>query len=130
MRPRLARTSEESLTALAKSPVRLVRAVRKRLPKLCPLRPRPAGKAVLEELGEQRFVFGERDHAIADVARRQDVEFAAQASGAAAVVGDGDDGGDFNFSRLQGETFQAMQKRRETGSSSDCDDTKRFHFHI
>src|ERR687893_756347 len=37
MWPLLARISEESLTASAKSPVISVRAARKRLPKLCPL---------------------------------------------------------------------------------------------
>ena len=52
------------------------------------------GEAVLEELREQVLVFGERDHAVADVAGRKHVEVFAQAAGGAAVVGDGDDGGE------------------------------------
>src|SRR6185437_2184013 len=49
-------------------------------------------EAVLEEAGEQVLILGERDHAVADVAGRKDVEVFAQASGGAAVVRDGDDG--------------------------------------
>ena len=51
-------------------------------------------EAVLEELGEQVLVLGERDHAVADVAGGKHVEVFAQAAGGAAVVGDGDDGGE------------------------------------
>ncbi len=54
----------------------------------------PGLEAVLEKARKQRGVFAERDHAIADVAGRQDVELAAQPAGAAAVVGHRDDGGD------------------------------------
>jgi hypothetical protein len=43
----------------------------------------------LKEARHQGFVGRERDHAIADVAGRQHVKIAAQAAGAAAVVGDG-----------------------------------------
>src|ERR1022692_111151 len=43
----------------------------------------------------QRRILAERHHAVAHIARRQHVEFAAQPAGAAAVVGDRDDGGDF-----------------------------------
>ena len=51
-------------------------------------------KAILKEAAEQGFVLRERDHAVANVAGRKDAIFAAQAAGAAAVVGDGDDGGE------------------------------------
>ena len=51
-------------------------------------------KAILEEAAEESFVLAESDHAIADVAGRKDAIFAAQAAGTAAVVGDGDDGGE------------------------------------
>src|ERR1017187_8274797 len=44
MRPAIFRTSAETRTASAKSPMIWVSAVRKRLPKLWPLRPRPAEK--------------------------------------------------------------------------------------
>jgi len=40
------------------------------------------------------LVFGERDHAVADVAGREDFELFAEAAGGAAVVGDGDYGGE------------------------------------
>ena len=40
----------------------------------------------------RRFIFGERDHAAADVARRQNIELAAQPSGAAAVISHSNDG--------------------------------------
>ena len=42
MRPRMARTRLETRTVFPKIAVTLVRAARKRLPKLCPRRPRPA----------------------------------------------------------------------------------------
>jgi len=51
-------------------------------------------EAVLKELGEQEFVLGERDHAVAHVSGREHVELFAQAAGGATVVGDGDDGGE------------------------------------
>src|ERR1700730_10287434 len=49
-------------------------------------------KTVLEKTAEQRFVLGQRDHAVANIARWQDAIFAPQAPGAAAVVSHGDDG--------------------------------------
>ena len=51
-------------------------------------------EAVLEEAGEQELILGERDHAVADVAGREHVEFFAETAGGATVVGDGDDGGE------------------------------------
>ena len=51
-------------------------------------------EAELEEFGEQVLVLGEGDHAVADVAGGQHVEVGAEAAGGAAVVGDGDDGGE------------------------------------
>jgi len=50
-------------------------------------------EAVLEEACEQELVLGERDHAVADVAGGEHVEFFAEAAGGATVIGDGDDGG-------------------------------------
>ena len=80
--------------ACAKSPVISVSAATKRLPKLCPSSPSPALKAIGEELGEQVFFFAEGDHAVAQVAGRKHVEVLAEAAGGAAVIGDGDDGGE------------------------------------
>ena len=51
-------------------------------------------EAVLEELGEEVLVFGEGDHAVAEVAGGEHVEVFAETAGGAAVVGDGDDGGE------------------------------------
>src|ERR1700676_3999565 len=49
-------------------------------------------KTVLEKTAEQRFVLGERDHAIANIAGREDTIFTPQATGAAAVVCHRNDG--------------------------------------
>jgi len=49
-------------------------------------------EAVLKKLGEQEFVLGERDHAVADVSGGEHVEFFAETARGATIVGDGDDG--------------------------------------
>ena len=51
-------------------------------------------EAELEELGEEVLVLGEGDHAVADVAGGEHLEVFAETAGGAAVVGDGDDGGE------------------------------------
>src|SRR4029077_1003969 len=51
-------------------------------------------KTILEEAAKKSFVLRKSDHAIANVAGREDAVLAAQAAGAAAVIGDGDDGGE------------------------------------
>ena len=51
-------------------------------------------EAELEELGEEVLVFGEGDHAVADVAGGEHLEVFAETAGGAAVVGDGDYGGE------------------------------------
>ena len=100
-----------------------VRAVTKRLPKLWPFSPPPPCEAVLKELGEQGLVFGEGHHAVADVARREHVELAAQAAGTAAVVCHGDNGGNFNLTGLAGVGFQAMQEGGQACPASDRHDS-------
>ena len=47
-------------------------------------------KAMLKEAAQEVLVFRQGDHAIAHVPRRKDVQLFAQASGRAAVIGDGD----------------------------------------
>jgi hypothetical protein len=64
-------------------------------------------EAILEKTAEQSFIFRKRDHAIANVAGRKNTIFAAQASGASAVVGDGDDGGEISDGALGGGVFVA-----------------------
>ncbi len=51
-------------------------------------------EAELEEFREQVLVFGEGDHAVADIAGGKHFEVFAETTGGASVVGDGDDGGE------------------------------------
>jgi hypothetical protein len=102
------------------------------------------GEAVLEELGEEVLILGEGDEAVAEVAGGEHVEALAEAAGGAAVVGDGDDGGEFTDEagdRLGGaaragrrglrrwvgrgdEVLEAAQQRRKAGTAADGDDAK------
>ncbi len=98
------------------------------------------GEAVLEEAGEEGFVLGEGDEAVADVAGGKHLEVFAETTRGAAVVGDGDDGGevaDEGGEVLRGgvaeaasargggdEGLEAAQERREAGSAADGDDSK------
>ena len=61
----------------------------------------------MKKLAEQVFVPGKSDHAVADVAGRQDAIFAAQAAGAATVIRDRDDGGEIR-DRLCGTALSAL----------------------
>ena len=97
-------------------------------------------EAVLEELGEEVFVLGEGDEAVADVAGGKHVEVFAQATRRAAVVGDGDDGGelaDEDGELLQGgvgerggaggrgdKRLESAKERGEAGAATDGDDSK------
>jgi hypothetical protein len=89
-------------------------------------------KAILKEATEEGFVLTESDHAVADVAGREDAIFAAQAAGAAAVVGDGNDGGEadngvfgLDFVAAAGdEIFQAAQQSGKTGAAAEGDDVE------
>ena len=49
-------------------------------------------ETILKEVAEKGFVLGKSDHAVANIAGGKDAVLAAQATGAAAVVGDGNDG--------------------------------------
>ena len=64
-------------------------------------------ETILEEATEKRFVFGKSDHAIANVAGREDAIFTSQAAGAAAVIGDGNDGGKVGDGTVEGGTIVA-----------------------
>ena len=128
MRPLILSTSEDAFTASGKSPMSCVRAVRKQIAEAVALES-PAGlEAVLEQPREQGFVFGERHHAIADVARRQHVELAAQAAGTAAIVGDRDHRRDVHqrTAARPGVALQALQQGGETRASADGDHAQRF----
>jgi hypothetical protein len=54
----------------------------------------PGMKAILKQAAEKSFVLGQGHHAIADVAGRKDTILAAKAPRAAAVIGNGNDGGE------------------------------------
>lgn len=65
----------------------------KKVAEVVPAEPAPGLKPILEETAEKSFVFGQRYHAVSNVAGRQNAIFAAQAAGTAPVVGDRDDCG-------------------------------------
>ena len=77
---------------------------------------------VLEDGGQQGLVLGQGHQAVADVARRRQVEVAAQAAGGAAVVGQRDDG-----HGLDAGDLEAAQDDREAGSAAEADDPRRPH---
>src|SRR6266568_4178883 len=90
-------------------------------------------KTILEQTAEKRLVFRQSDHAITDVAGREDAVLAAQAAGAAAVIGDGNDGGEIGDGALDAgvfigaaddEFFEAAKKRGQPGASSKSDDAE------
>lgn len=95
-----------------------------------------AGKAttgvetILEELSEQGFILGECDHAVSNVAGREHAVFAAKAAGTAAVIGDGDDGGEIEDGALSGRLviaatndvlLEAAEEGGEAGAASESD---------
>ena len=69
-------------------------------------------EAVLEQARKQGLVFGKRYQAVADVPRRQHVEVAPQAAGAAAIVGDRDHRRDIDqrSAARAGVVFQPLQE--------------------
>jgi len=82
----------------------------------------------LKQISEQVFVPGKSDHAIADVARGQNAIFAAQATGAAAVIGDRHDSGEVGnglgrpaFAALGNVLFQAAQNGGKTRAAAERD---------
>ncbi len=97
------------------------------------------GEAVLEELGEEGFVLGEGDEAVAEVAGGKHFEVFAEAAGGATVVGDGDDGGELADEAGEGravrggsegvcgwgdEALEAAKERGEAGTAADGDYAK------
>ena len=78
-----------------------------------------AVEAVPEEPVHERLVLGQRDQAVADVARRRHREIAAQAAARAAVVGQRDDRRD-----LRARELEPAQQRRETRPAAQADDAQ------
>jgi hypothetical protein len=90
-------------------------------------------EAILEEAAQQGFILRKRDHAVADVAGREDAVLAAKAAGASAVIGDGDDGGQVGDRPLStgmlivatdDVLLEAAEECRETRASSESDDAE------
>lgn len=90
-------------------------------------------EAVLKKPREEGFVFGQGDHAVANVTGRQHTIFAAQTPGAAAVVGDGDDRGEVGDGTLRSGQliatahdvfFQATEQRGKAGAAAEGNDAE------
>src|SRR5712692_8568147 len=90
-------------------------------------------KTILKKAAEEGFIFRKSDHAVADVAGREDAILAAQATGTAAVIGDGDDGGEIGDGALGAGVFvgsaddeflEAAEERGEAGAAAKSNDAE------
>ncbi len=90
-------------------------------------------KTILEQPAKQRFIFRKSHHAVTDVAGRKDAVLAPQAAGAAAVIGDGNDGGKISdgalgagvfVSAADDEFFEAAKERGKAGAAAESDDAE------
>jgi len=90
----------------------------------------PGVEAILKKAAKESFIFRKSDHTVADVAGRKDAVFAAQAAGAAAVIGDGDDGGEIGDGALGSRVLigaaddvflESAKKGREAGAAAEGD---------
>jgi hypothetical protein len=90
-------------------------------------------KAKLEQPAKQRFVFRKSHHAVANVAGRKDAVLAAQAAGAATVVGHGNDGseiGDRTFgagvfvAAADDQFLEAAEERGEACAAAKSNDAE------
>ncbi len=96
----------------------------KQIAEAVPAETAPCVKTVLKQMAHQCFVVGKRNHAIADVTRRKNAVIAAQAAGAAAVVGDGDESDEIGdritaiFLRAPHILLQTAQQRGKAGTSA------------
>jgi len=88
-------------------------------------------ESVLKQAAEQRFILGQRDHAIANIARRQYAIFAAQSARASTIIRDRDDGGQIHDGTFCGRIrivpghdmlLQAAQQGGETRAAAESDD--------
>ena len=76
-------------------------------------------EAVLKQPGDERFVVGQRDETVPNIAGRGDVVVAANPARAAAVVGDGDDRRDRDVVPLQ-----TAQQGCKSSAAADGDDVE------
>jgi hypothetical protein len=85
-------------------------------------------KAILKEAGEEVLIFGERDHAVADVSGRQHFEIFAETAGGATVVRDGDDSGEVADDAGEvGRDRPAVRSARSTEVGGAIDGAARCH---
>ena len=92
--PAIFSTSADWRTASGKSPVMCVSAVKKRLPKLWPLSPRPESNRYWKRRDRNAPSSASATMQLADIARRQHVEFAAQPARTSPIIGDSDNRSD------------------------------------
>src|ERR1700694_4268983 len=85
---------------------------------------------MLKEAGQQSLILGKGDDAIANIARRQHVEFLAEPPAGAAIIADRDHGAEFvdlGTARLTRDagpgdiSFEPLQQGRETGAATYSD---------
>jgi len=90
-------------------------------------------EAVLKQAAEEGFIFRKGHHAVADVAGREEAVLPAQAAGAAAVIGDRDDGGEIGdgvfgagvlIDAADDEFLEAAKERGKSGAASKSDDAE------
>ena len=91
-------------------------------------------ETVAEEAGDEALVFGERHHAVAEVAGGQHIEIPAEPAAGAAIVGDGDHRGEIGDQGLGGRLgkqagvrdtqLEATQEGGEAGSPANGDDAQ------
>src|SRR6266478_4296860 len=90
-------------------------------------------KTILKKAAEEGFILRKSDHAVAYVAGRENAVLAAQAAGASAVIGDGDDGGEIGDGALGAGAFvgaaddeflETAEERGEAGAAAKSNDAE------
>jgi hypothetical protein len=103
------------------------------IPKIVAAQAASSLETILEEAAEEGFVFRKSNHTVANVARWKDAILAAESTGAAAVIGHGDDGGKIGDGARRGGffvaaadnvVFQAAEERGESGAAAERDDAE------
>src|SRR5208283_3055110 len=96
------------------------------------LKPGAPIEAVLKMLRQESFIFAQGDNAIADIARREHVQFLAQSSAGTAVVADGNHGAEVANSRCirprgshlrgcESEALKSLEQSGEPGTTTNGD---------
>ena len=86
---------------------------KQQIPEGLPLEP-PLRKAVVQQLFHHRFGVGKRLHALPHIPRRQNAHVTAQHAAAAAVIGNGDDGG-----KIFGVFFKTSEHRGKSRAAAN-----------